>query len=163
MQVYQTAILGLQLSCENKHRLEFTGVYNYINPSTKEMKPVYQDKTKNFYLVKESYESFISEWIIVEKEALNIYEETIIPSSVECLTKNDDSPNPETPCHFPFTYEGITYFECTEKKWDQLWCSTEVDNSGNFVSGKWGNCGNGCEAGKKFSNLSKLAKLQILV
>ena len=43
-------------------------------------------------------------------------------------------------CHFPFIWKGRTYEECTKTDWDQLWCSTEVDNNGEFIKDKWGNC-----------------------
>ena len=64
----------------------------------------------------------------------------------ECFTES----GPETgkPCAFPFTYKGNTYEKCTEIEHDQFWCSTEVDDNGVHVSGKWGNCGKECNLGK---------------
>ena len=44
-------------------------------------------------------------------------------------------------CQFPFIYEGVTYNECTTV--DNVltpWCSTLVTNTGQHVSGHWGNC-----------------------
>ena len=71
--------------------------------------------------------------------------------------------DPNTLCIFPFRYKGKTYDACTWKDADQTnnqaWCSTKVDNLGNHVRGKWGDCGQGCpfpeiEDGKLFSNFS---------
>ena len=63
----------------------------------------------------------------------------------ECVTTS--GPQPGKPCHFPFVYNGNTYFECTESNHDQLWCSTEVDVNGSYFDKNWGNCGEGCKLG----------------
>ena len=42
-------------------------------------------------------------------------------------------------------YEGETYEQCTSVGNNGTdWCSTEIDENGEYVSGKWGNCGSGC-------------------
>ena len=51
-------------------------------------------------------------------------------------------------CVFPFIYKGTTYSSCTNAGEDFYWCSTKVDESGNHVSGEWGNCNSDCFAGK---------------
>jgi len=43
---------------------------------------------------------------------------------------------------FPFKYNGVTYNSCTTdgNVLGVSWCSTEVDDDGNTVSGNWGDC-----------------------
>ena len=63
----------------------------------------------------------------------------------ECFTLDDKKRNhSEKPCHFPFTYNGIKYEGCTDIDHDRLWCSTEVDENGDY-NGKWGDCSKGCK------------------
>jgi len=38
-------------------------------------------------------------------------------------------------CHFPFTFKGKTYHNCTEVDHNQPWCSMHSE-----YNGKWGNC-----------------------
>jgi len=53
----------------------------------------------------------------------------------EAMTKDN------VPCVFPFTYSGQTYEACTEADSDgKPWCSTEVDDDGNHITGKDGLC-----------------------
>ena len=60
-----------------------------------------------------------------------------------CETNGGDDANQQ--CVFPFSYEGVTYEDCTSVGNNGTdWCSTEVDENGEYVSGKWGNCGSGC-------------------
>ena len=60
-----------------------------------------------------------------------------------CETNGGDDANQQ--CVFPFSYEGVTYEHCTSVGNNGTqWCSTEVDENGEYVSGKWGNCGSGC-------------------
>lgn len=41
-------------------------------------------------------------------------------------------------CAFPFIYDGIKYYGCTDAGHDQLWCATET---GHYeMHGLWGNC-----------------------
>merc|ERR1711988_175975 len=60
----------------------------------------------------------------------------------ECLTIS--GPDTGKQCVFPFIHQGNTYQTCTAFSHDQLWCSTEVDDSGAYIQDKWGNCGDGC-------------------
>mmetsp|Transcript_95368 Transcript_95368/g.179313 ORF Transcript_95368/g.179313 Transcript_95368/m.179313 type:complete len:3377 (+) Transcript_95368:49-10179(+) len=55
-------------------------------------------------------------------------------------------------CIFPFTYAGNVFNGCTDSKHFRYWCATEVDSEGVFVSGKWGNCADECEALKRFDD-----------
>ena len=55
----------------------------------------------------------------------------------ECNTISGPSSN--VPCDFPFTYKNVTYDECVPIM-DGVWCSTEVDDDGYYISGKWGYC-----------------------
>ena len=64
----------------------------------------------------------------------------------QCKTNEGASPNLK--CIFPFFYNGKNQTTCT---WDssnltnnKSWCSTLVDESGNHVGGKWGDCGPEC-------------------
>ena len=65
---------------------------------------------------------------------------------LECLTIS--GPDTGKQCVFPFIHQGNTYQTCTAFNHDQLWCSTEVDDSGAYIQDKWGNCGDGCNQGK---------------
>jgi len=53
-----------------------------------------------------------------------------------CLTTSD------TPCVFPFIYEGVSYNSCTavDDNSNRHWCATSVSESGEYVFRKWGNC-----------------------
>merc|ERR1712110_1221620 len=53
-----------------------------------------------------------------------------------CATKSNKL------CVFPFYYDGDKYNSCTTKgdSWGRLWCATETDSKGNFISGKWDMC-----------------------
>ena len=57
-------------------------------------------------------------------------------------------PDANKPCVFPFQYSGTTYSKCTTKEHDQPWCSTEVDDNGDQVMGKWKNCDSNCGKSK---------------
>ena len=57
--------------------------------------------------------------------------------------------DPGKPCVYPFTYKERTYTECTTFENNNThWCSTEVDASGNYIDGKWGNCNAKCPTAK---------------
>jgi len=55
-----------------------------------------------------------------------------------------DGPAPNTPCTFPFIYEGREHLHCTKLEWDNLWCATDTDDDNNFLDGQWGECGPDC-------------------
>ena len=65
--------------------------------------------------------------------------------TAKCYTKDDFEA-----CHFPFKYQGSTFWACTEYGWGcgapgdlckgYPWCATKVDNNGVMVKGKWGYC-----------------------
>ena len=50
-------------------------------------------------------------------------------------------------CVFPFTYNDITYNQCTHYH-DQAWCATEVDADGNY-NGNWKVCNKNCIKGEQ--------------
>ena len=62
--------------------------------------------------------------------------------------KTVSGPKPNTPCIFPFKYNGNTYNFCPIDPEDSTkhWCSTKVDSSGQHVagSGEYGTCGPDC-------------------
>jgi len=66
-----------------------------------------------------------------------------------CLTTKD-SPASEKECIFPFTFNNFTYNGCpldpTDETKTKRWCSTEVDETGNHVTGgdNYGYCTKGC-------------------
>merc|ERR1719270_1392614 len=43
-------------------------------------------------------------------------------------------------CIFPFTYNGVTHFQCTYTDSPTPWCATAVDSSGVVVTNSWGDC-----------------------
>ena len=51
-------------------------------------------------------------------------------------------------CKFPFKFVGRVHSSCTDvmKQYTKYkpWCSTEVDEAGNHISGTWGNCDESC-------------------
>ena len=59
-----------------------------------------------------------------------------------CVTK--DGPVKNTPCKFPFIYEGREHTLCTKQEWHEFWCATDTDTEGNFVDREWGECGENC-------------------
>ena len=45
-------------------------------------------------------------------------------------------------CVFPFTYMNVTYNNCTDAEFDQMWCSIATDANGTHIEGQWMLCGN---------------------
>ena len=82
-----------------------------------------------------------------------------------CETNGGNDANQK--CVFPFSYEGVTYEKCTSVGNNGTqWCSTEVDENGEYVSGKYGNCGSGCDKGSNIIitySLCLLMKRQLLL
>ena len=57
-----------------------------------------------------------------------------------CVTTEESVKNC-TACVFPFTYQGITYTECTYVGgYSKPWCGTKTDENGIYQSGNWGFC-----------------------
>jgi hypothetical protein len=65
--------------------------------------------------------------------------------SQKCLKTNDQGPQKNQPCVFPFTLQGTVYTSCTSKtdKDGRFWCSTKVDEEGSHIKGQWGFCDRG--------------------
>ena len=64
-----------------------------------------------------------------------------------CLTKPGKGVG-KTPCVFPWKYEdGPTLYNgCADPdKSGYLWCPTELDEEGKYISGKWGVCEYACQ------------------
>ena len=55
-------------------------------------------------------------------------------------------------CVFPFTYDNITFNQCTKTDHNQTWCATEVDAYGNY-NGNWKNCNENCKKGETFIHI----------
>ena len=64
----------------------------------------------------------------------------------ECKTIS--GPGANKPCKFPFRYLDVTYNTCTlvDAENNKPWCSTNVDDNNNHVSGggHYGDCGPKC-------------------
>ena len=44
----------------------------------------------------------------------------------------------------------MTYSTCTTVGNDKPWCSVEVDDNQNYISGKWENCKTTCDKGNVY-------------
>jgi len=44
------------------------------------------------------------------------------------------------PCVFPFQYKDVEYNACTYVESEWLWCATEVDEDGDMVPNRYGDC-----------------------
>merc|ERR1712110_1340619 len=47
-----------------------------------------------------------------------------------------------TACVFPFTYDGVEYYQCTYKNSPTTWCATKLDPNGTVIVNNWGDCAN---------------------
>lgn len=58
--------------------------------------------------------------------------------TIKNCSTTSDSIDPSTKCVFPFIYKGLEHFGCPVDPEDnsRRWCSTEVDENGEHVSGK---------------------------
>ena len=78
--------------------------------------------------------------------------------SLVCKTNAGDHPN--SPCVFPFIYNNVRYAACTSiDNGGTPWCSTEVNDNGDYIEGKWGNCGPECSRGDDYYCCEKLKYL----
>ena len=55
-----------------------------------------------------------------------------IPNS--CSTQAGSS------CVFPFSYSGVTHYQCTYAASPTPWCATATDSTGEVVTNSWGDC-----------------------
>ena len=67
-----------------------------------------------------------------------------LPSPIPAACKTVGSKS--EPCIFPFKYGGQTFNRCTstDAQPGSVWCATEVDDKGEVIDGRWGNCDTGC-------------------
>ena len=72
------------------------------------------------------------------------YTEIVLKQSELCTTTSRYN---NKPCVFPFIYKDISYSQCTKVEHNQLWCPTEVDAYGKYISGKYGECNSNCGTG----------------
>ena len=94
-----------------------------------------------------------------------IYIKTGPPNDV-CHTVS--GPDVKKPCSFPFRFNGIIYYTCTDHSADGNipWCSTLVDDNYNHVpgGGHYGDCGPNCPLpGRSLSNYKKKCRTLFLV
>merc|ERR1712110_491068 len=47
-----------------------------------------------------------------------------------------------TACVFPFTYDGVEYYQCTYKNSPTPWGATKLDPNGTVIVNNWGDCAN---------------------
>merc|ERR1719394_116421 len=60
-------------------------------------------------------------------------------------TTTTPSPTCSTPCKFPFVYNGVVHYACTNAGgFKNPWCSTKTDAFGKHVIGNYADCGVGC-------------------
>merc|ERR1719461_393917 len=55
-----------------------------------------------------------------------------VPNS--CLTLTGSS------CVFPFSYKGVTHYQCTYTDSPVPWCATQTNTDGSVVTNSWGDC-----------------------
>merc|ERR1711874_201386 len=55
-----------------------------------------------------------------------------IPNS--CSTLSGSS------CVFPFSYAGVTHYQCTYTDSPVPWCATATNTDGSVVTNSWGDC-----------------------
>ena len=76
-----------------------------------------------------------------------------------CNMTNNEGPQKNKPCVFPFRIGETEYLECTNEKDPEglFWCSTKVYKSGQHVGGKnqWGYCDQSCSFGITNFNQTK--------
>merc|ERR1712098_473748 len=44
------------------------------------------------------------------------------------------------PCVFPFKLHGVEYNACTYVESEKLWCATEIEDNGDMVTNRYGDC-----------------------
>jgi len=69
---------------------------------------------------------------------------TVVNSSFNCLHTNNEGPQKNKACVFPFSFKNVTYYHCT-KNHDtnsKPWCSTQVSSNGEHKANidQWGQC-----------------------
>jgi len=66
---------------------------------------------------------------------------------MKCVLTNDEGPQINKTCVFPFIIGNQSYSNCTNNhdKFGKFWCSTKVNEEGKHVAkeDEWGYCGQG--------------------
>merc|ERR1711990_1226884 len=57
-----------------------------------------------------------------------------------CMTLAPPDTTYGPPCVFPFKFDGVEYNACTFASSENLWCATEVDDNGDMVPNRYGDC-----------------------
>ena len=78
----------------------------------------------------------------------------------ECRTAA--GPDPDSPCIFPFTHNGVLNTECTTEGLGLPWCSTRVWPNGTHVSGRglYGLCSPSCPGGERRCEVGQVWQVQ---
>merc|ERR1719394_591059 len=64
---------------------------------------------------------------------------------IATATTTTPAPTCSTPCKFPFVYNGVVHYACTNAGgFKNPWCSTKTDAFGKHVIGNYADCGVGC-------------------
>ena len=53
---------------------------------------------------------------------------------------NTCSTTSNTPCVFPFTYQGVEYSQCSYADSPRPWCATATRSDGTVITNRWGDC-----------------------
>ena len=61
--------------------------------------------------------------------------------------KTITGPSPKSTCIFPFTVNGIKYYNCKQGEGSytkKYWCPTRLNFDGSYSKSQWGWCGDSC-------------------
>jgi len=91
---------------------------------------------------------FIASYVVCYSAERHLRSRSADQEELGCTTVPgpDRSGKQDKPCVFPFTFEGVTYDECTPvtDPDDRMWCSIKTDNRDQHVRGEWGYCSDAC-------------------
>ena len=96
---------------------------------------------------------------------LVLYNLPVINLSLNCTHTNDDddSPQKNKACVFPFSLKNETYYKCTKNHDPKTkpWCSTRVSSDGEHLADmdEWGQC----DPGTKFTRIDLFLEKFLIV